>query len=257
MSDLESINTDLVFAGSDGELFTTSLVIATETGHEHAQVLRLIRDNLSDFEEFGRVSFENRPFGTAGGVQTKTLARLNEHQATLLVTFMRNIGVVKDFKKRLVAGFYAMRQALTDRPVIDGNSITRMELIEIARNAESERLALEAENRELSPKAEAFDAFIDATGKYSVGAVAKMLGTSQNKLFRELRNVGVFIAKGSMRNTPYQQYMHHFEVKAHEFERNSGESGCSYTTYIQPSGIAFIARKLGRAAIDPLPLDAA
>lgn len=136
--------------------------------------------------------------------------------------------------------------------LIDGNAITRMELIEIARNAELERLALEAENKELTPKAEAYDTFLDATGKYSVGAVAKMLGTSQNKLFRELRNLGVLITKGSMRNTPYQQYMHHFEVLPHEYEKANGELGCSYTTYVQPSGIDFIRRKLGLPTIDPL-----
>ncbi|MEC4836838.1 phage antirepressor KilAC domain-containing protein [Mycobacteroides chelonae] len=144
------------------------------------------------------------------------------------------------------------REAET-RTAINGADITRLELIEIARNAEMERLALEAENRELTPKAEAFDSFLDASGKFGVGAVAKMLGTSQNKLFRELRNRGVFIAKGAMRNTPYQQYMHHFEVKAHEYERSNGEIGCSYTTYVQPSGVDFIRRKLGLPAIDPIP----
>lgn len=137
---------------------------------------------------------------------------------------------------------------------IDGNAITRMELIEIARNAEMERLALEAENKELAPKAEAYDTFLDATGKYAVGAVAQMLGTSQNKLFRELRNRHVFIASGSRRNTPYQQYAHHFEVIPHEFERSNGEMGCSYTTYVQPSGIDFIRRKLNLPTIDPLPV---
>lgn len=111
---------------------------------------------------------------------------------------------------------------------------------------------LDGRVKELTPKAEAYDHFLEATGKYSVGAVAKMLGTSQNRLFRDLRNAGVLIAKGSMRNTPYQQYMHHFEVKAHEYERNSGESGCSYTTYVQPSGIDFIRRKLGLSVVGPI-----
>lgn len=144
------------------------------------------------------------------------------------------------------------REAET-RPSINGADITRLELIEIARNAELERLALETENRELAPKAEAYDSFLDATGKYAVGAVAQMLGTSQNKLFRELRNRKVFIASGPRRNTPYQQYAHHFEVIPHEFERSNGEMGCSYTTYVQPSGIDFIRRQLGMPAIDPLP----
>lgn len=139
-------------------------------------------------------------------------------------------------------------------PSFDPATLSRQEILRMALNAEEERLALETKNAELSPKAEAYDDFIDATGKYGVGAVAKMLGTSQNKLFRDLRNMGVFIARGGMRNTPYQKYMHHFEVKAHTFERSNGEQSTSYTTYVQPSGIAFIQRKLGLLAIDPLPM---
>ncbi|CAB0969117.1 hypothetical protein FRC0481_01301 [Corynebacterium diphtheriae] len=141
-------------------------------------------------------------------------------------------------------------------PRIDGGEITRLELIQIAMNAETERLALEAKNKELEPKADAYDSFLDATGKYPVGAVAQMLGMGQNKLFRELRNRKIFIASGSRRNTPYQPYLHHFEVIPHEYEKKNGEMGCSYTTYVQPSGIDFIRRKLNLPTIDPL-LDAA
>ncbi|WP_210384397.1 phage antirepressor KilAC domain-containing protein [Corynebacterium sp. HMSC070E08] len=138
------------------------------------------------------------------------------------------------------------------QPTINGAELTRMELIQIAMNAETERLQLEAKNKELEPKADAYDEFIDATGKYNIGTVAKMFGKGQNWLFRELRNAGVLISKGAMRNTPYQQYMHHFEVKAHSFERSNGEQGVSYTTYVQPSGIQFIQRKLGLSSIDPM-----
>ncbi|MBF9011317.1 phage antirepressor KilAC domain-containing protein [Corynebacterium phoceense] len=135
--------------------------------------------------------------------------------------------------------------------------MTRSEILQIALNAETERLQLEAKNKELEPKAEAYDEFMDATGHYNVGTVAKMLGKSQNWLFRELRNRGVLISKGAMKNTPYQQYMHHFEVKAHYYERSNGEQGVSHTTYVQPSGIDFIRRKLGLPTIDPLPIDPA
>lgn len=130
--------------------------------------------------------------------------------------------------------------------------MTRSEILQIALNAEVERLELEAKNKELEPKADAYDEFIDASGKYSIGTVAKMFGKGQNWLFRELRNAGVLIAKGAMKNTPYAQYMAHFEVKAHTFERSNGEQGTSYTTYVQPSGIDFIRRKLGLERIDPL-----
>ena len=113
--------------------------------------------------------------------------------------------------------------------------------------AEAAKRAEEAEHEleEARPKVEAYDAFIDADGTYSIGAVAKMVGLSQNKLFDRLRNDGVLIAKGAMRNTPYQQYMHHFSVKAYDYERSNGDRGTSYTTRVQPSGVDFIRRKLG------------
>lgn len=45
--------------------------------------------------------------------------------------------------------------------------------------------------------------------------------------------------------------MRHFVVKAREYERSDGDFGTSYTTYVQPSGIDFIRRKLGLPSIDP------
>lgn len=107
------------------------------------------------------------------------------------------------------------------------------------------RDAMESYARELEPKADAYTRFIDADGTYAVGTVAKMLGLSQNKLFDRLRGGGIFISKGPMRNTPYQQYMHHFAVKAFEYERANGTRGTSYTTRVLGTGVEFIARKLG------------
>ena len=149
--------------------------------------------------------------------------------------------------------YFAIKTREAETRSVVTPELTRLELLQIAMNAEEERLALESKNKELEPKAEAYDNFIDATGKYNIGNVAKMFGKGQNWLFRELRNKGVLIAKGAMRNTPYAHYMHHFEVKAHQYERSNGEQGVSYTTYVQPSGIDFIRKKLGLASIDPAP----
>lgn len=110
-----------------------------------------------------------------------------------------------------------------------------------------EREAARSYARELEPKADSFDQFMSADGTYSVGTVAKMLGLSQNKMFDLLRNAHILIAKGPMHNTPYQQYMHHFSVKAFDFERSDGTRGTRYTTRVQPSGISFVSRKLGIA----------
>lgn len=115
---------------------------------------------------------------------------------------------------------------------------------EVAR-AEKAREAIESYARDLEPRADNYDRFMSTEGTYSVGAAAKLLGLSQNKLFQDLRNCGVLIAKGPMHNTPYQRYMHHFEVRATTITHRDGSTGARYTTRVQPSGLDFIARKLG------------
>lgn len=125
------------------------------------------------------------------------------------------------------------------------NPDTIIELAQELKRARKAREAMESYARELEPKADAYTRFMDGDGSYSIGSVAKMLGLSQNKLFDRLRGAGILIAKGHMRNTPYQKYMHHFVVKASEYERSDGTRGTSYTTRVLPSGVEFIARKLG------------
>lgn len=105
---------ELVFSGPDGEPFTTSLVISNETGNQHQNVVELIRDNLADLSEIGIVRFETEKL-TEGRGRPTTYAELDEPASALLMTYLRNSAVVKNFKKRLVAGFYAMRKALAER----------------------------------------------------------------------------------------------------------------------------------------------
>lgn len=119
-----------------------------------------------------------------------------------------------------------------------------IELAQAVKREKAARLAMESLVHELEPKADMYDRFLGADGTYSIGNVAKMVGLSQNKLFDRLRNSGILIAKGAMRNTPYQRYMHHFSVRPYDYERSDGTRGTSYTTRVQPSEIQFICRKL-------------
>ena len=104
MSDLITIH--------DGTPTTTSTAIAEGTRTQHKNVLELVRKYQKDLEEFGRVAFQTRPFETAGGIQNQEIARLNERQATLVMTYMRNTAIVRSFKKRLVKEFYDMAEAI-------------------------------------------------------------------------------------------------------------------------------------------------
>ena len=98
-----------------------------------------------------------------------------------------------------------------------------LQLAAEAANAPSKR---RLSSKTARPKVEAYDAFIDADGTYTIGAAAKMVGLSQNKLFDRLRNDGVLIAQRvRCEYMWYQQYMHHFAVKAYDYERSNGDRG--------------------------------
>ena len=107
---------DLVYLSPNTkDPFTTSEVIAECTGLKHHAVQQLIQQHRKDFREFGVIAFEMRkPLpGSAGGRPTKTY-HLNEQQATLLMTYLRNTEVVREFKKELVRQFYAIREELQE-----------------------------------------------------------------------------------------------------------------------------------------------
>jgi phage regulator Rha-like protein len=102
---------DLVIVHHD-HLVTTTDAISEGTGVQHKNVIELVRTYLADLQEFGGVAFETRPFMTDGGMQNREVALLGEEQSTLLLTYMRNTAVVRQFKKTLVRKFFEMRDRL-------------------------------------------------------------------------------------------------------------------------------------------------
>lgn len=219
---------------AEGVATTTSMRIANGTENEHRAVLQLIRDNMADFEEFGGVAFEMQPFDTPGGTQQRSVAILNEEHATLLLTYMRNNEIVKDFKKRLVREFSALRRAVA--PLTDDQIMHQALTISARRIGElTERVA------ELEPKASFYDDLMEADGTYSMLATSKIIGWGRNVMMRELRKSGVL--QGN--NLPYQRYAHHFKVVPGTYTRSdTGETVPTATTYVRPSGLVFLRKKL-------------
>ena len=96
------------------EPFTTSDVIATFAGIQHHTVTRLIQQHEADFKEFGLLRFQIDAVKREGARGTKYTKhyQLNEEQATLLMTYLKNTAQVRAFKKELVRQFYVMRTEL-------------------------------------------------------------------------------------------------------------------------------------------------
>lgn len=94
------------------EIFTNSKIIAEGTSNQHHSITAIIQKYESDFNEFGKVRFEMRPLPSG---QKEKVYFLNEEQATLLMTYLRNSEITRKFKKELVRQFYAMRRFLIEK----------------------------------------------------------------------------------------------------------------------------------------------
>lgn len=105
--------TELVYlAPNTREPYTTSEIIADCAQVTHDAVRRLISRYESDFCSFGKLGFEIRPLPGSRTGQKAKIYHLNEQQATLLMTYLRNTEVVRAFKLELVRQFYLMRMEL-------------------------------------------------------------------------------------------------------------------------------------------------
>lgn len=253
--------TPIVQADDSGVPTTTSMRVANGTRNEHASVLRLIRDNLADFEEYGLVGFEirPRPAGQHGGGDVQ-IAILNEQQATLLLTYMRNNDVVKDFKKRLVREFYEMRARLATP--LQGNELLAAAVLEsqkIIQQRDARIHQLEVKATEDAPKVTYVDTYVTDADLLSFSTVASSNGVKESWLrdllidrdwiYRQTDSRWSEKAGKKVERNRYSEkadkkrYFRRVEV--HEAPRFRG-SEVMHTLKITPAGAEAIARLVAR-----------
>lgn len=97
------------------DVFTNSKIIAQGTENQHESVSAIIQKYWNDIEDFGRIEFSDLKSGNLKGGRPERVYRLNEEQATFVLTLMRNNKIVVKFKKELVRQFYAMRRFIFER----------------------------------------------------------------------------------------------------------------------------------------------
>ena len=103
--------------GSHMEPYTTADTVAQYAQVRHKTVNELIRKHEADLKEFGLLVFEMEAVERARGVKYAKVYHLNEQQATLLITYLKNTEPVRLFKKALVREFFKARQELARREV--------------------------------------------------------------------------------------------------------------------------------------------
>ena len=102
---------NIVYMDGKKEPYTTSAIIAECAEVKHDTVQSLIRNHQEDFESYGIIGFEIRKLDGRG--RPMKIYCLNEQQATLLITYLKNTGPVRKFKMNLVKAFFEMREELS------------------------------------------------------------------------------------------------------------------------------------------------
>ena len=101
---------ELVYMDGKKEPYTLSSIVAECTNLQHHTITKTIRKHQVRFERFGKVGFKIHAMDSGQSAKDYIL---NEQQATLLVTFLKNTEQVANFKMNLVKAFFEMREELS------------------------------------------------------------------------------------------------------------------------------------------------
>ena len=101
---------------SKAEVVTNHIVIAEYAEIERTSLRLLINKHKKDFEQFGKLIFEISTLPDSRGQKVK-IYQLNRNQAMLMITYLDNTEVVRNFKIALVKRFDEMEKELYARKI--------------------------------------------------------------------------------------------------------------------------------------------
>lgn len=97
------------------DAFTDSMVIAKATRNQHKSVVAVIKKYHKDLEDYGKLEFSDLKSTNPKGGRPTRIYQLTEDQAMLLMTYLDNNEIVREFKKMLVKQFVAMRKLIAEK----------------------------------------------------------------------------------------------------------------------------------------------
>jgi phage antirepressor YoqD-like protein len=221
---------------TNGVPSTTTIAIAEGTGNDHASVIKMVRAYQDDLEGFGLLDFKSE--STSG--RPTEYATLNERQATLIISYMRNSEIVRAFKIRLVRRFYEMAEDLNSGRQSHGFQIpqTLAGALQLAADQARQIEAQTAQITVMAPKADFHDRVTQSLDLLTVREVAKILRTGERRMFGFLRQEGLLMKS----NVPYQQFMDRnlFRLVETPWVDQYGRERISVKTCITQKGLVFI-----------------
>ena len=251
------MNTNLITFTEDKTPVVESTVIAEGIGIQHKNVVELIRKYLDDFQTFGATAFETRkgkPLPQGGFAKATEVALLNENQAYLLFTYLKNTDTARQLKVRLVKAFSEVRNQLKD-PVNALLAMSKSELLLMAAEKQKRNEALEAKNLQLenkieedAPKVEFCDKVVADNDAMTITRAAKVINYPPRKLKDYIRQIGWLYANSDtpMQSTITSGYM---VLRFAHWTDNEGNAVEKPYAHITNKGIFALYRRMRREGL--------
>ena len=222
-------------------LTMTSREVADLTGKRHDHVLRDARKMLAELHgEGGLPSFGATLIDPQNGQEYPVL-RLPKRETLILVS-----GYSVTMRARIIDRWQELEAAPPQ--ALNPAALSRMQLIELAMQAEQERLALEHKVEKLAPKAEALDRFATfAEGSMCISNAAKALQQQPKAFFRWLQeHQWIFRRPGGSGWLAYQSRIQvgYLEHKVTTVERGDGSEKVVEQVLVTAKGLAKLSEHL-------------
>jgi anti-repressor protein len=234
----------LVVLDKNGTTVTSTVTIAEGAEVEHRAVLQLVRTYSDDLKEFGPLAFEMLVVerDNLGGKQGE-YALLNEQQATLILTYMRNSEIVRSFKKALVKAFWELAHRAPALPSIKELAMMVIKSEEAREEAERKTLALQKQNEVLKPKAELHDKYAGITSAHcNLRDAAKQLNFNPQEFNQRSNEIKWIFKNGSGTWVPYQDKVDRGLLILKMVDT---PFGATPQTFVTPKGMTVLASDLG------------
>lgn len=241
---------DLVLIRED-KVLTTSKIIADAFEKRHADIIRVLK-NLECSDEFNQRNFTPVEYVDQKGEKRPMYSISRDGFMFLVMGFTGKKAA--QWKEKFIEAFNKMEKQIKQQV----KKLTRLDLIDMAREvelarieAEKKRLEVEKRLEKAKPKISSYDAFMNAEHNMPLGELAKVLSKRYNigrtRLFEFLRTHKILIADGSEKNLPYQKYLNlkYFIVIEQKVMIND-KLKLKPKTLVTPKGAEFIRKMMVR-----------
>ena len=241
---------ELVFKSSKGNPVTNSKVVAEIFGKNHQHVLRDIKE-LSCSDNFRQSNFGQSSYQNLQNKKQPMFIMTEDGFSFLVMGYTGE--KAGEFKEKFIAAFNSMKSVLSAMSPVN---LTKLQILEMAIESEKKVIALEKENKILSPKADYADRVLESDNQLvDIGQASKLLKLpfGRNSFFKRLREDGIFFKN---RNEPKQEFIErgYFDVRKSSIERNEHPDFTVIKVLVSPKGLFWLSKKYGGSSDTSIPV---